>query len=148
MAARAAIASPLLDLSIEGATGVLFNITGGPDLTMFEVDEAARVISSSAEPDANIIFGAVIKNDMADQVRITVVATGFDEAKSRLAKMSQKTEPQFQGVVSERGEEQKGEEITQTDSRSFEESVEADDEIDEFGKKFEIPAFLRRIKQG
>ena len=148
MAARAAISSPLLDLSIEGATGVLFNITGGPDLTMFEVDEAARVISSSAEPDANIIFGAVIKNDMADQVRITVVATGFDEAKSRLAKMSQKTEPQFQGVVSERGEEQKGEEITQTDSRSFEESVEADDEIDEFGKKFEIPAFLRRIKQG
>src|SRR3989344_1011419 len=132
MAARASIASPLLDLSIEGATGVLFNITGGPDLTMFEVDEAARIISSSAEPDANIIFGAVIKNDMTDQVRITVVATGFDEAKSRLAKMSQKTEPQFQGVVSERGEEQKGEEITQTDSRSFEESVEADDEIDEF----------------
>lgn len=142
MAARAAIASPLLDLSIEGATGVLFNITGGPDLTMFEVDEAARIISSSAEPDANIIFGAVIKNDMADQVRITVVATGFDEAKSRLAKMSQKAEPQIQGVVSERPvitegtEEQQGRELPE------------EDEDDEFGKKFEIPAFLRKIKQG
>src|SRR3989344_1494196 len=69
MAARAAVSSPLLDLSIEGAKGVLFNIAGGPDLTMFEVDEAAKVISSSADPDANIIFGAVIRDDMSDQIR-------------------------------------------------------------------------------
>jgi cell division protein FtsZ len=140
MAARAAIASPLLDLSIEGATGVLFNITGGPDLTMFEVDEAARIISSSAETDANIIFGAVIKNDMTDQVRITVVATGFDEAKSRLAKMSQKVEPTVQGVVSEKPVYT---EIEQEDRENIPEEYEEDDE---FGKKFEIPAFLRKIK--
>ncbi len=142
MAARAAVASPLLDLSIEGATGVLFNITGGPDLTMFEVDEAARIISGSAEPDANIIFGAVVKNDMTDQVRITVVATGFDEAKSRLAKMSQKVEPQMQGVISE-----KPAAPDETQPPQIEELPQEDDEIDEFGKKFEIPAFLRKIKK-
>ena len=142
MAARSAVASPLLDLSIEGATGVLFNITGGPDLTMFEVDEAARIISGSAEPDANIIFGAVVKNDMADQVRITVVATGFDEAKSRLAKMNQKVEPQIQGVISEKPMVTEETQLQQTEEMATEE-----DEIDEFGKKFEIPAFLRKIKQ-
>ena len=141
MAARAAVASPLLDLSIEGATGVLFNITGGPDLTMFEVDEAARIISSAAEPDANIIFGSVIKNDMTDQVRITVVATGFDEAKSKLAKMSQKVEPQIQGVMGEKSVEQEQKVFEETQS---EQEFEEDD--DEFGKKFEIPAFLRKIK--
>jgi len=145
MAARAAIASPLLDLSIEGATGVLFNITGGPDLTMFEVDEAARIISGPAEPDANIIFGSVIKNDMTDQVRITVVATGFDEAKSRLAKMSQKVEPQFQGVVSEKPEDT-GATVEALSGNA--ELSEEEEEADEFGKKFEIPAFLRKIKQG
>lgn len=144
MAARAAVASPLLDLSIEGATGVLFNITGGPDLTMFEVDEAARIISNSAEPDANIIFGAVIKNDMTDQVRITVVATGFDEAKSRLAKMSQKPEPPVHGLVSERPDSP---EKLQDELHDETEIGSNDDEIDEFGKRFEIPAFLRKIKQ-
>ncbi len=143
MAARAAVASPLLDVSIEGATGVLFNITGGPDLTMFEVDEAARIISGSAEPDANIIFGAVVKNDMTDQVRITVVATGFDEAKSRLAKMSQKVEPQIQGVVSERPVEDGG-----LEEQEIQDIPQEEEEIDEFGKKFEIPAFLRKIKKG
>lgn len=141
MAARAAVASPLLDLSIEGATGVLFNITGGPDLTMFEVDEAARIISSAAEPDANIIFGSVIKNDMTDQVRITVVATGFDEAKSKLAKMSQKVEPQIQGVMGEKSVEQEQKAFEDTQSEQ-----EFEEEDDEFGKKFEIPAFLRKIK--
>ena len=141
MAARAAVASPLLDLSIEGATGVLFNITGGPDLTMFEVDEAARIISSAAEPDANIIFGSVIKNDMTDQVRITVVATGFDEAKSKLAKMSQKVEPQIQGVVGEKSVEQERKVYENAESEQ-----EFEEEDDEFGKKFEIPAFLRKMK--
>src|SRR3989344_36541 len=76
MAARAAISSPLLDLSIDGARGILFNITGGDDLTMFEADEAARIISSQADPEANIFFGAVIKPEMTDQIKITVVATG------------------------------------------------------------------------
>lgn len=79
-AANSAISSPLLDVSIEGAKGILFNIIGGMDLTMKEVDEAARIISSMASPDANIIFGAAIDEKMEGQMRITVIATGFDEA--------------------------------------------------------------------
>lgn len=83
-AARSAIASPLLEVSMDGARGVLFNVVGGPDLTMSEVDEAAKIISAAADPDANIIFGATIDESMHDQIRITVVATGFDQAKQRL----------------------------------------------------------------
>lgn len=83
-AARAAVSSPLLEVSMEGARGVLFNIVGGPDLTMTEVDEAAKIISSTADPDANIIFGATIDESMHDQLRITVVATGFDQNKQRM----------------------------------------------------------------
>ncbi|MBI4320456.1 MAG: cell division protein FtsZ [Chloroflexi bacterium] len=77
-AAKAAIASPLLEVSIEGAKGVLFNITGGTDLTLFEVTEAAEIISKAADPDANIIFGAVIDAKLQNEVKITVIATGFD----------------------------------------------------------------------
>lgn len=147
MAARAAVSSPLLDISIEGARGVLFNIAGGSDLTMFEVDEAARIISSAADPDANVIFGAVIKDDLADQVRITVIATGFDETRSRLAAMSKVSvqKPIVQGVVSEpvRGEMRDEEE----DERKNEPPRDTGEggEEDVFGEKFEIPAFLRKI---
>lgn len=84
-AARAAIASPLLEISMQGARGVLFNIVGGADLTMSEVDEAAKIISAAADPDANIIFGATIDEGMHDQLRITVVATGFDASAQRMA---------------------------------------------------------------
>ena len=87
MAARTAIASPLLEISIDGAKGVLFNITGGPDLTMTEVDEAAKLIASAVDADANIIFGATIDDQMVDQVKIAVIATGFDETHRRLREM-------------------------------------------------------------
>lgn len=83
-AARAAIASPLLEISMDGARGVLFNIIGGLDLTMNEVDEAAKIISAAADPDANIIFGAAIDDTMKDQMKITVIATGFDNTKQKL----------------------------------------------------------------
>ena len=83
-AARMAIASPLLEVSIEGAKGVLFNIVGGPDLSMSEVSEAAQIISQAADPDANIIFGATIKEDQLDQIKISVIATGFDETRRKL----------------------------------------------------------------
>lgn len=89
-AARTAIASPLLEMSIEGAKGVLFNITGGPDLTMAEVDEAAKQIAGAVDPDANIIFGATIDEHMVDQVKISVIATGFDETKKRLRELTGK----------------------------------------------------------
>ncbi len=87
-AARTAIASPLLEISIEGAKGILFNITGGPDLTMAEVNEASEQIAAAVDPDANIIFGATISENLVDQVKITVIATGFDETKKRLRELS------------------------------------------------------------
>ena len=77
-AAKAAISSPLLEASVEGATGILLNITGGADLGLFEVNEAAEIIGSASDGDANIIFGAVIDEAMGDQIRVTVIATGFD----------------------------------------------------------------------
>jgi len=77
-AARSAISSPLLEASIEGARGILLNISGGSDLGLFEVNEAAEVIHGVAHPDANIIFGAVIDDEMGDEVRVTVIAAGFD----------------------------------------------------------------------
>lgn len=88
-AARAAIASPLLEMDIEGAKGILFNITGGNDLSMYEVDEAARIITEAADPDATIIFGSVINDNYTGEVKITVVATGFDEA-AKKKKLRQK----------------------------------------------------------
>src|SRR5919197_18701 len=80
-AARQAITSPLLEQSIDGARGVLFTITGGPDLTLFEVNEAAEIIHQAADPEANIIFGAVIDERMAGSVKIGVIATGFDPSR-------------------------------------------------------------------
>ena len=77
-AARAAISSPLLEASIEGARGILLNISGGSDLGLFEVNEAAEIIHGVAHPDANIIFGAVIDDEMGDEIRVTVIAAGFD----------------------------------------------------------------------
>jgi cell division protein FtsZ len=77
-AARAAISSPLLEESVDGATGILLNITGGKDLGLFEVHDAAEIIQNAADPNANIIFGAVIDEAMADEVRVTVIGTGFD----------------------------------------------------------------------
>ncbi|MFL5782780.1 MAG: cell division protein FtsZ, partial [Thermoleophilaceae bacterium] len=76
-AAKAAISSPLLEQSVEGATGILLNITGGSDLGLFEVNEAAEIIQSAAASDSNIIFGAVIDEGVADDLRVTVIATGF-----------------------------------------------------------------------
>lgn len=82
-AANMAISSPLLETSIDGAKGVLLNITGGSDLGLFEVNEAAETIAQAAEPDANIIFGAVIDESCNDEIRITVIATGFDREEKR-----------------------------------------------------------------
>lgn len=78
-AAKAAISSPLLETSIEGAKGVLLNITGGSSLGLFEVNEAAEIIAQAADPEANIIFGAVIDESLGEEVRVTVIATGFDQ---------------------------------------------------------------------
>lgn len=79
-AAKKAIESPLLEVSIDGARGVLFNVTGGGDMGMHEINEAAEVITSAVDPDANIIFGATLDQKMTDEIKITVIATGFDAA--------------------------------------------------------------------
>ncbi len=137
-AARAAIASPLLDISIEGAKGILFNITGGPDMTMAEVDEAAKLISQVADADANIIFGAAIDENLVDQVKITVIATGFDEGRARLAKMVAKPVQKLpEGIISEKIEEKKEE---------MKPPGEKTPEDEDFGEEFDIPAFLRQGK--
>jgi cell division protein FtsZ len=77
-AAEAAITSSLLDITIDGARGILFNVTGGPDLSLFEVNSAAAIIKETAHPDVNLIFGAVIDPEMGEELRVTVIATGFD----------------------------------------------------------------------
>ncbi|HUW21975.1 MAG TPA: cell division protein FtsZ [Candidatus Bathyarchaeia archaeon] len=139
-AARAAISSPLLDISIEGAKGVLFNIVGGKDLTMSEVDEAAKIISKAADADANIIFGAAIDEELADQLKITVIATGFDETQVKLASfVNKEPEDEAKGIVSEHPQEKKDDE---------EEKFQPPDGIppEEFQEELDIPAFLRRSR--
>jgi cell division protein FtsZ len=88
VAAEQAISSQLLDITIDGAHGILFNITGGPDMTLFEVNQAAAIIQETAHPDVNIIFGAVIDPNMGEEIRLTVIATGFERGQQ--AGMSQK----------------------------------------------------------
>jgi cell division protein FtsZ len=155
-AARAAISSPLLDVSIEGAKGILFNIIGGPDLTMAEVNEAAQEISQAADADANIRFGAIIDEGMIDQVKIIVIATGFDETRSRLAKMVAKPvrPPEIpEGILGEKPEikppfvlEDKEEEKEMKKKEEKPKKPEEEISPDEFGEEFDIPAFLRQGK--
>jgi len=92
-AARAAVSSPLLETSIEGATGILLNITGGPEIGLFEVNEAAEVVTGAADQNANVIFGAVIDDGQRDQVRVTVIATGFGAQRRRRARTTFETAP-------------------------------------------------------
>lgn len=122
IAARNAIASPLLDTSIEGARGVLFNITGGSDLTMSEVDEAAKAVTSEADPDAQIIFGATIDEKLIDQVKVTVIATGFDETRRRFAPLMAEDGQSKEALIDQ----------------------QAEPTIDE--DEFDIPTFLRQIR--
>jgi cell division protein FtsZ len=90
-AAKIAISSPLLEESVEGATGILLNITGGNDLGLFEVNEAAEIVNQASDPSANIIFGAVIDPAMSDEVRVTVIATGFDHGRARPSSAREET---------------------------------------------------------
>lgn len=91
-AARNAVSSPLLEASIEGAKGVLLSVVGGPDLTLHEVNDAAQAISNSAHREANIIFGAVIDESLMDEMKVTVIATGFDRSSRKLQSVRSETE--------------------------------------------------------
>jgi cell division protein FtsZ len=141
-AARQAISSPLLEVSMEGARGVLFNIIGGLDITMSEVDEASKIITAAADPDANIIFGATIDETMHDQIKITVIATGFDESRRRLREFAQSSGVPFQAPTYE---ERKHEQVTVTSSQSTQQEVPQEKKKEEEGEDFfDIPAFLRQ----
>lgn len=142
-AAKAAINSPLLELAIDGAHGVLFNITGGSSLGMFEIDEAAKVITKSIDPEAKVKFGAVIDESLGDEVRITVIATGFDENNRRPMPVSGPVEDRRPQIAPQPTPEIKPEvrkplftprpaEVIQP-----QEQEENDDELD-------IPAFIRK----
>ncbi len=95
VAAKEAVSSPLLEISIEGARGILFNISSGKTLTMSEVNDAANIISAAADPDANIIFGATIREDLGEEIKISVIATGFDENRHRLQGFVSRGGPSF-----------------------------------------------------
>jgi cell division protein FtsZ len=97
-AARAAVSSPLLETSIEGATGILLNITGGPEIGLFEVNEAAEVVTSAADQNANVIFGAVIDDGLGDELRVTVIATGFGAQRRRRRREAELEAPIPSGV--------------------------------------------------
>ena len=148
-AARMAISSPLLEVSIEGAKGVLFNIVGGADLSMTEVNEAAQIIAQAADPDANIIFGATIKEDQLDQVKISVIATGFDETRRRLreyigngigsASMPQQQQNSWNNQPAPTNNSHTQQAVSEPEEEEKEERVQdGEDEED-----LEIPAFLR-----
>jgi cell division protein FtsZ len=92
-AAKSAVSSPLLDSTIEGATGILLNVTGPGDMGLFEVNEAAEVVTAAASNDANIIFGAVIDESLGDELRVTVIATGFGDAKRRTRRQAPTAQP-------------------------------------------------------
>lgn len=146
MAARAAVSSPLLEISIEGAKGILFNITGGPDMTMSEVDEAARIISEAADADANIIFGSTLDEKLIDQMKITVIATGFDEARVRLASMVTRSRPVapsgMAGIVSEKPKDIQP--TSESESASKPEPFTPPDLAEPMADDWDIPAFLRQ----
>jgi cell division protein FtsZ len=91
------VSSPLLEESVEGASGILLNITGGKDLGLFEVNEAAEIIHSAADGNANIIFGAVIDDALSDEIRVTVIATGFDRGGVRAAREQRAAGPRDRG---------------------------------------------------
>ena len=135
-AAKTAIASPLLDVAMDGARGVLFNITGGSDLTLNEIHEAAELIRQAADPDANIIFGAVIDPELEGEIKITVIATGFDQGRPSQARPAAERSRQFRGSLDEVGafEPRSG---GRPPSRERAPVFEDDDDLDE-------PAFIRR----
>src|SRR5215470_3525257 len=120
-AARSAVSSPLLESSIEGATGILLNITGGPDIGLFEVNEAAEVVTSAADANANVIFGAVIDESKTDEVTVTVIATGFGGHRRRRRRL------ETPSLLSEEA----------IRSRGAEEAFETPDDV------LDVPSFLR-----
>ncbi len=149
LAAEQAISSQMLDISIDGARGIIFNVTGGSDLSLYEVNEAAAIVKETAHPDVNLIFGAVIDPNLEDEIRMTVIATGFErhtgmrrrafdyhQKKSAQAEQKDDDEAALGSVTAEMAEKPVSMEAATT-------------EVDYMARSFDpgaldIPAFLRR----
>ena len=161
VAARAAISSPLLEVSINGATGILLNIIGGMDLTMREVDKAAQVINEAAAPDANIIFGTNIDHNIKDEIKIIVIATGFDSSlksqfgvHNRLERVRQQVAEHNRPAVQDPSYVNQSSQVS-TNSPNVSSSLnpqqqtptdpnqKTSDELFEEDNRYDIPAFLR-----
>ncbi|MBT4849994.1 cell division protein FtsZ [Candidatus Parcubacteria bacterium] len=144
-AAKSAIDSPLLELSIDGATGVLFTISGSADLSMFEVNEAAEVITASCDPSAKIIFGAVIDENLGDEVKVTVIATGFKGQEEAIRSENPPVQPAmtYTETFSKKAEERK---VKSAFSKKKEEEEEEVIDVPKSREEEEldIPAFLRK----
>ncbi len=140
-AIKQAISSPLLDATIEGARGILFNVIGGRDLSMAEIDEAASLITKAADPNADIIFGAAIDESMSDEIRITLIATRYDEARVQLFKFKKNPiieEPKTQSSVSTASTAPTVEQKNEPELKDFDETEFIEDD------PLEIPAFMRK----
>jgi cell division protein FtsZ len=145
-AARGAISSPLLEASIEGARGILLSIAGGSDLGLFEVNEAAEVIHGVAHPDANIIFGTVIDDEMGDEVRVTVIAAGFDRWEEKTSSSSSRPARREGGSAPSSGDAPARPPRPSSASDLFADSAEhrlGDDEGGGGDDEFDVPSFLK-----
>jgi cell division protein FtsZ len=130
-----AIESPLVEVTIDGARGVLINISGGPDLTMAEIEEAAQTITTHAAPDANIIFGATIDPELVNKIKVSVIATGFDTSRQRFIASQPKTT-----LPTPKTQKEKNPDVDKLlEDQEIPEGVDISDE-------FDIPAFLRKNK--
>lgn len=148
-AAKAAIDSPLLEMSIDGARGILFTVTGSSDLGMYEINEASKIITGAADDDAKVIFGAVINEDMKDEVKITVIATGFEGATRMPHQSSIESQEEFEpaqesadkkrSIFFERGDERAEPEAREELSEPIEKEEKEEDQ-----EELEIPAFIRK----
>jgi cell division protein FtsZ len=148
-ATKLAMSSPLLEMSIDGATGVLFNVIGGKDLAMYEVDEAAKLISDNVHTDANVIFGATIDPDLSDELQVTVLATGFDTSSSGIPVMvSQDDTSSGLGSFMQNSSSVSDDSQMQSDDDDDSSSApprKATTNLDDEGE-LDTPAFLRRKK--
>ena len=143
VAAEQALSSRLLDVTIDGARGILFNITGGTDLGLFEINEAATIIRETAHPDVNLIFGAVIDEAMQDEIRITVIATGFERTVPQIRPMASRVERELPI-----GRPVRAKELVSTTSSRQQTQPRPPAERTNFRlDDLEIPAFLRKNKE-
>ena len=158
-AAEMAISSKLLDVTIDGARGILFNVTGGSDMTLFEVNESAAIIKETAHPDVNLIFGAVIDPEMSDELRVTVIATGLEDGRARRGRGAERVSAEDMDNVRvlRRSEDAPSSapaaEVEVEPARAEapapapESAVQGEDWMSPFDDELDVPTFLRRSSE-